>query len=285
MRGTLKRAGEATLKTSTYNHVINVLVVAISLVTLNGCATTPESTPKSYEVRANADAVINRDISGQPLSVVVRLYQLKQAKEFNSLTFDLATSNRTDAELFGESLIQRSELLLVPGTTHISTQALAPETKYLGVVAFFRRPDTHYWRFLIDANQVRSKGLNFHALDCYLQLKDALVIPIPGQPADAKPTCLGENIAVPSTTPTTSKTTAAPVEPSQEKPRRVIRHRPTTANSSPSAPTTPPVTRVTRPATTLPAPPVPTTATAPTPAPAININVSPSLSLPKWGGQ
>lgn len=286
MRRTLKRVGESILKTTykhTFKHTLSALVLATSVLILDGCATTPA--PKAYEVRANADAIINRDITGQPLSVVVRLYQLKQAKEFNTLTFDLATSNRTDAELFGESLIQRTELLLVPGTTHISTQALAPETKYLGVVAFFRRPDAHYWRFLIDANQVRSNGLSFQALDCYLQLKNTLVTPIPGQPSDAKPACLGENVAVPNATPSTTTphphANVAPAEP----PKRVIRTRPTTTSNSPATNTVP---RALRPTTPLPAPPVPTVQVqVPTPsaAPAVNINVSPNLSLPKWGGQ
>lgn len=274
------------LKSPINNRVLNTLIIAVSLLTLHGCASTSGSIPVSYEVRASADAVINRDVAGQPLSVVVRLYQLKQAKEFSALTFDLATSNRTDAELFGDSLIQRSELLLVPGTTHISSQGISPDAKFLGVVAFFRKPDTHYWRYLIDANQVRSKGLSFQALDCYLQLKDTVVTNIPGQPLDARPACLGENIAVPSISPTTAQPTAAPVE----QPRRVIRSRPTTVNS-PAASTAPaktPSVRVLRPATTLPAPPVPTVQVpVPTPssAPAVNINVTPSLSLPKWGGQ
>ena len=286
MRETLKRAGEATLKTPTYHHGINALVIAVVLLTLNGCASTPEPIPVAYEVRASADTVINRDVSGQPLSVVVRLYQLKQAKEFNSLTFDLATSNRTDAELFGDSLIQRSELLLVPGTTHISTQGISPDAKFLGVVAYFRRPDAHYWRYLVDANQVRSKGLSFQALDCYLQLKNTLVINIPGQPLDARPACLGENIAVPSVAPATTQPAAAPVE----QPRRVIRSRPTTINppATTTAPTQNPPVRVLRPATPLPAPPVPTVQVQVPPTsstPAVNINVSPNLSLPKWGGQ
>ena len=286
MRRTLKRAGEATLKIPTYNREIRTLVIAVSLLTLNGCTTTPK--PVSYEIRASADAVINRDVAGQPLSVVVRLYQLKQAKEFNSLTFDLATSNRTDAELFGDSLVQRSELLLVPGTTHISTQGISPDAKFLGVVAFFRRPDTHYWRYLIDANQVRSNGLSFQALDCYLQLKNTLVTTIPGQPLDARPACLGENIAAPSVAPTASPASAA-AEPPPERPRRITRQRQTTT-INPSPANTPtvqtPTVRVTRPP--VPAPPVPTVqVTVPTPssAPAVNINVSPNLSLPRWGGQ
>lgn len=277
------------MKTSNFHRTASALAIAAWLFLLNGCASTPapEPTPKPYEVRANADAIINRDISGQPLSVVVRLYQLKQEKEFNLLTFDLATSARTDAELFGDSLIKRSEVLMVPGTTHISTHMLLPETKYLGVVAFFRRPDPHYWRYLIDADEIRSKGLSFQALDCYLRLKDMKAITIPGQPLDAKPTCPSENVAAPATPAPTVVD-----KPVNEKPRKYSRAKrqipsrtvtttPATSSTIKSAP----VTRTARPITPLPTPPEPIGANSATNLPTVNINVSPNLGLPKWGVQ
>jgi type VI secretion system protein VasD len=274
------------LKTSTDHRTPSVLVIAALLTLLNACASAPEPAPapKPYEIRADADAVINRDIAGKPLSVVVRLYQLKQEKEFDLLTFDLATSTRTDAELFGDSLIKRSEILMVPGTTHISTQMLLPETKYLGVVAFFRRPDPHYWRYLIDADQIRNKGLSFEALDCHLRLKDIKAATIPGQPLDAKPSCLAENIAAPvAPTPTTTEKTVS------EKPKkhaRINRTKPSkTTSATPTAVNHAPAIRTAKPVLPLPTPPEPTSAKAAASIPAVNINVSPSLGLPKWGVQ
>lgn len=274
------------MKHSNSNIATRLSTFAACLTLLGGCATTPE--PKPYEIQANANPVMNRDISGKPLSVVVRLYQLKQEKEFDQLTFDLATSNRTDAELFGESLLHRSELLLVPGTTHISTETILPDTKYMGVVAYFRKPDAHYWRYLIDAQQVREKGLNFQALDCYLKLKNLKAAAIPGQPQDAKPTCLDENIAAPSVAPTTSAATTAPSVKNTEKHRTVerIRKPAITTNNAATLNTTP-ASRSSKPVTPMPAPPVPVSV-KPTPtvtAPTININVTPTLGLPKWGVQ
>jgi type VI secretion system protein VasD len=277
------------LKNRMNNIATPVVLVAACLSFLGGCASTPTPpAPKPYQISADADPIMNRDISGKPLSVVVRLYQLKDEKEFDQLTFDLATSNRTDAELFGESLLQRSELLLVPGTTHISTETLLPETKYLGVVAYFRKPDAHYWRYLIDAQQVREKGLSFHALDCYLQLKDIKSTPIPGQAVDAKPACLDENIATPSTAPTINTATTAPAKTTSEKPKAPPRKRKYShpANTvKPGTVNTQPTLHVGKPVTPLPAPPVPTSASPAVTAPTININVTPTLGLPKWGAQ
>lgn len=264
------------MKIFTSNITTRLLAFTSCLALLGGCASMPEPVP--YEIKANADPVINRDISGMPLSVVVRLFQLKQEKEFDQLTFDLATSNRTDAELFGESLLQRSELLLVPGSTHVSTETILPDTKYLGVVAYFRKPDAHYWRYLIDAQQVREKGLNIQALDCYLKLKNLKAAAIPGQPLDAKPICQGENIAAPSVAPTTNTVGTTP--PVSEKPKPIVKARKSiteTVNSNL------PTVRTSRPATPLPTPPVSTSVKPTVTAPTININVTPSLGLPKWG--
>ena len=200
------------MKTSIYRSLM-LSAAAACITLLSGCAVVP--TP--YEIRANADPVINRDIMGNPLSVVVRLYQLKQSKEFNQLTFDLASSNRSDAELFGDSLLKRSEIVLVPGTSHSSTETLLAETKFLGVVAFFRRPDAHYWRFLIDADQIRKKGLSFRVRDCYITLKDNTPVPIPGQAMDAKPVCIEARAETPAALPTRNTANAYAPAATSEK--------------------------------------------------------------------
>ena len=272
------------MKKFSYSHVLRVLAIATSLAILGGCVSAPG--PKAYEIRANADPVINRDIAGKPLSVVVRLYQLKGEKEFDLLTFDLATSNRSDAELFGDSLIQRSELLLVPGTTHISTETLLPETKYLGIVAYFRQPDAHSWRYLVDAQQIRNKGLSFRVLDCYLKLQEIPVIAIPGQALDAKPVCLEEHIAsprgAPSTNPNTNVTPRSTVSRPAQNPSGDIPRRPARI---PAATNPAPTGRVARPVTPLPTPPASTNTGTTVTLPPVNINVTPNLGLPKWGIQ
>lgn len=152
---------------------------------LAGCA----STPKSYQIQGEADPVVNRDASGAPLSVVVRLYQLKAPAEFSKLTFDTLASGRSENELLGTDLLEKTEVVLVPGATHTRSETLREDTRYLGVVAFFRRPHPHYWRYLVEADAVRRDGLAFRARDCYLSLIRPKPAPIPGQPANAPLDC------------------------------------------------------------------------------------------------
>ncbi len=155
-------------------------------------------------VEGEATSTINRDANGDPLSVVVRVYHLKDKAEFSKLTFDLVTSGRTDQELLGADFIDRSEFVIVPGTLARETANLAPGTKYIGVVAFFRKPDPNYWRYLVSLEQLnltrtRKKDwqgrklplFSFKVQDCFMILNYAKPELIPGQPQNVKPECGG----------------------------------------------------------------------------------------------
>ena len=158
------------------------------------------------ELRAQADPVINRDPEGNPLSVVVHLYQLRDRGGFERLGFDAAASGRTEAELLGADGLGRTELVVVPGGRHAATQELLPGTRFLGIVALFRQPDPHYWRYLVSldrmaAGQPRPTGkkpvppvipaLSFQVRECALALPELTPEPIPGQPEDGLPSCPG----------------------------------------------------------------------------------------------
>lgn len=176
----------------------------VSVFALLGCA----SGPKPYEIKATADPVINRDVSGRPLSVVVHIYQLKDAGEFSKLTFDMLASGRPLSDLLGKDLLEMSEVMLIPGGKHVGTDKVHQDAKHVGIVAFFRQPDQHYWRMLADADKVRSNGLNFRVQDCYLTLDTPKPSLIPGQPANPPAVCLG-NDARAASAMTTSLESAA----------------------------------------------------------------------------
>lgn len=197
---------------------------------LGGCATGPVS----YDIRGEADPVVNRDVSGKPLSVVVRLYQLTQPDEFNKLTFDTLASGRPEAELLGDQLVAKTELVLVPGQTHVSTDKMSEKARYLGVVGFFRTPDAYAWRYLIKADQVRDKGLTFKAQDCYLTLLNQKTQPIPGQPDNVKPSCVNVAIAEPKPAPRAAETrSAAPTKAKSTTSSAGKRYPPTTQPADP----------------------------------------------------
>jgi len=182
--------------------------------------------PIKIAVEGEAASTINRDVNGDPNSVVVRLYHLKGRSEFSKLTFDLVNSGRTDQELLGGDLLGRSEFVVVPGTTTRETAEISPGTTYLGVVAFFRKPDPNYWRYLLgheqlDAARTRKKDwegrrlplFSFKVEDCFLTLNYAKPELIPGQPLNAKPECGGSLSFAPAKPPE-----AVPVKTRSAKP-------------------------------------------------------------------
>ena len=157
----------------------------LAILSLSGCATGPVP----YEIRGQAAPKINPDESGTPLSIVVRLYLLKDKEAFSQLGFDKITSGKSDIEIFGDSLIERSEVVLIPGAPFKSDKQLDAATKYLGVVAMFRQPDTNSWRYLLSADEIRRNGLNFQVENCYIKITKGTVTPIPGQQPGSTPTC------------------------------------------------------------------------------------------------
>ncbi|MGE5386151.1 MAG: type VI secretion system lipoprotein TssJ [Betaproteobacteria bacterium] len=187
-------------------HTTKVKLFAIVITAiLSACSTAP----KQYAIKGEGTPILNRDSSGRSLSVVVRLYQLKSANEFSKLTFDILADGRPEEELLKSELLAKTDVVIVPGGNYVSTDKLLDEAKYVGVVAFFRNPDQHYWRFLLDADDVRSGDLSFRVEDCYIVLKDIKPLAIPGQPKDARPRC--SNMA---TAPL--RQSSQPAKPSQE---------------------------------------------------------------------
>lgn len=172
-----------------FTHVLlagtrGVGILAATLA-LAGCATKPPS----LQIDAVAAPTINRDVDGEPLSIVVRLYQLRDRSAFDLLTFDAAARVEDDRELFGDQLVLRHELLLVPGGSRSEVETLAPETRYVGIAGFFREPDSQHWRILVEAQAIAAKGLRFRVEDCNLALLEPEALAIPGQQPGHKPRC------------------------------------------------------------------------------------------------
>lgn len=172
------------------------LAAALALVAaLTACASPPK--PKQFTLRGEGAQTLNRDINGKSLSVVVHVYQLKDAREFSKLTFDTLTSGRPDTELLGPALLEKTDAIVVPGGEFTSTDKLRDETKFLGIVAYFRNPDPNHWRQLLDVETLKKSGLgpdgspgaHFRIEDCFIKVIDVAPVLLPGQPPEAKGEC------------------------------------------------------------------------------------------------
>jgi type VI secretion system protein VasD len=132
------------------------LILAAAMLQCSKPAVQPvQEKPVPMELRLEAGPRINLDSRGNPLSVVVRTYQLKDLVEFSKLTVEKASSDRPASELVGQDLVSSSEYTVVPGATSIKSESLKPETQYLAVVALFRQPDPQFWRVALAAKSLR----------------------------------------------------------------------------------------------------------------------------------
>lgn len=190
-----------------------IFAIFFFFVSLSGCSSS-SSKPTSFHIYSEADAELNRDNSESPLSVVLYVYQLKDRQAFSRLTFEDFLSGKTDADLLGEDLINKTEQVMLPGAKESVTSGLLPEAKYVGVVAMYRLPAPQQWRYLIPAEQIRKKG--FFSLskqkniavrlhDCHMTIDGVELDLIPGQRSDSSAVCAGQ----------TPSATTAPSSPAQ----------------------------------------------------------------------
>lgn len=160
-------------------------LVMPAVLFLSGCASN-----EAVLVSGDAAAQLNRDSRGKPLSVVVRIYQLKSDRAFNRLSMEALAAGKPDKELLAPELLEMREMTLLPGArVTVSDFVVSPEASHIGLVAMFRQPDRHFWRLLFDANAVRSKGLQFVAEDCYLRAVKPPASLLPGQPKSLQVEC------------------------------------------------------------------------------------------------
>lgn len=99
---------------------------------------------------------VNQTERGQSLSTVVRIYQLKDNQSFDAAAYrDLLNQ---DTVLLGDNLLASKQLTFRPGEAISVDEEIHPDTKYVGLVAFFNRgDDSQTWKVLIPKKKFSNK--------------------------------------------------------------------------------------------------------------------------------
>jgi type VI secretion system protein VasD len=115
----------------------------LSLILLAACP------PQQVRVNMtlNAAANINPDSGGRPLSVVVRVYQLKDKGRLASAEYSAIL--KSDTQALAGDLLENQERTIQPGSQEVMEIRANPAATYLGVVALFRNPTGDNWRKII----------------------------------------------------------------------------------------------------------------------------------------
>lgn len=120
-------------------HLVAALAVAALVI---GCAGPPK--PASVTGTIQASPQINPSASGRPSPLLVRVYELKSAATFNAADF-MSLYQRDQASLAAD-MLAKEEYVLSPGETKTFAKTLAPDTRFLGVVAAYRDLEHAKWR-------------------------------------------------------------------------------------------------------------------------------------------
>lgn len=123
-------------------HPVAALGVALLL---SACAGPPK--PASVTGTIQASAQINPSASKRPSPLLVRVYELKSEAAFNASDF-MSLYQRDQAALAAD-LIAKEEYVLNPGETKTFAKTLAPDTRFLGVVAAYRDIEHAKWRSVV----------------------------------------------------------------------------------------------------------------------------------------
>jgi type VI secretion system protein VasD len=100
--------------------------------------------PTVVQIEFRAAANLNPNAMGEPAPLVVRVYELAAAGKFTDSDF-FALFNQ-DLDALGADQLARDELRFVPGAERGLDKTLQPGTRFIGVMAAYRKIDEVRWR-------------------------------------------------------------------------------------------------------------------------------------------
>ena len=124
-------------------HPLAALGVALLL---SACGSAPPK-PASVTGTVEASAQVNPSASKRPSPILIRVYELKSVATFNGADF-MSLYQRDQAELGGD-LLAKEEFVLNPGEIKTFAKTLAPDTRFIGVVAAYRDLEHAKWRTVV----------------------------------------------------------------------------------------------------------------------------------------
>lgn len=126
----------------------------------------PAPQPLAVPLRLYAGDNLNAGDRQRALSLVVRVYQLRERKRFEDAPFDVFLDEQRERDALGGDLLAVTEFLLAPGQRHDVLERLAEGGRHVGVVALFRTPAPTRWRFSFDAARAVDAGITIGLHAC-----------------------------------------------------------------------------------------------------------------------
>lgn len=139
---------------------INIIMLAIITSTITGCGLTQKVSEgtialtesifykeiKTLHLDIVARQAANKNAQGVALSTVVRIYQLKDRKAFDSASYQLLFAE--DSTIVKADLLSQKDIRVRPGENITLNIPMEPEAQYIAIAGMFISPDLseNTWR-------------------------------------------------------------------------------------------------------------------------------------------
>lgn len=117
------------------------------------------SSPDRLRMTIDGGNQLNTVTDGEPLSVVVRVYQLSRLEPFVAASADALWT--VPQQTMGATVLDTRELTVLPGIGHVEDWPLGDATRFVGVAAFFHDTSEQPWKIAFAADSLRKDGLWF----------------------------------------------------------------------------------------------------------------------------
>ena len=126
---------------------------------------------RKVTLRLHAGDVLNTDASGRSLSVVARIYKLRDKTAFESAPYsDFQELKPAKPPEFAADVVEAKEVVLTPGKQYDVVETVGADAPYFAVVALFRAPAQQRWRFVFDTKSAAGSGVTMGVHACALSV-------------------------------------------------------------------------------------------------------------------
>ncbi|WP_144155492.1 type VI secretion system lipoprotein TssJ [Paraburkholderia sp. BCC1885] len=133
--------------------------------------------PRNIGLTLYAAQNLNAANDQRPLSLIVRLYVLKDPTSFQQAPFDTFTDPAKEKTTLGGDLLGVREVTLIPGQHYTVTEKVSQEAQAFGIVALFRDPAMQRWKFAFDPKKSEKSGIMIGLHNCAMTVTNGTVIP------------------------------------------------------------------------------------------------------------
>ena len=123
---------------------LHALAIVLTATLLASCGSAPTTKVHMLEIRMAASTEVNPDLEGRASPIILHILELTGIDQFSRA--DYFSLTRDDAASLGGDVLNKTEVILTPGSSKETELELNIQTAYLGFVAGYRDIDRSQWR-------------------------------------------------------------------------------------------------------------------------------------------